>query len=126
MLLISPQTVSFAAIEEKMYALKINFKKEESEQRMIRGVEPGQTLLELCLNNGIDLKFNCGGVCSCSTCHIFLQDGEEFLEEKSRREIDFIKKAKNAQVNSRLACQCLLLDGDGEIEITIPDQMEVN
>ena len=90
---------------------------------VLENVQPGQSLLELCLTNEIDLHFNCGGVCSCSTCHIMLQRGEKFLEEKSRREFDFVKRARNAQANSRLACQCILLEGEGEIELTIPDQI---
>jgi ferredoxin, 2Fe-2S len=108
-----------------MYAVKINFKKDIVQQRVSHRARPGQTLLELCLNKKIDLQFNCGGVCSCSTCHIIVEKGEKFLEQKSRREIDFIKKAKNVQQNSRLACQCVLLDDAGEIEITIPEKIEL-
>lgn len=108
-----------------MYAVKINFDNNRSGQKVLRNVQPGQTLLEVCLNNEVDLHFNCGGVCSCTTCHIILQKGENFVEEKSRREHDFVKRARNVQASSRLACQCLLLDGKGEIEITIPDQINL-
>ena len=108
-----------------MYAVTINFESNRGGQKVLRNVQPGQTLLEVCLHNKVDLHFNCGGVCSCTTCHIILQKGKNFVEEKSRREQDFVKRARNAQANSRLACQCVLLDNTGEIEITIPDQMNL-
>ncbi|RYZ29470.1 MAG: 2Fe-2S iron-sulfur cluster binding domain-containing protein [Chitinophagaceae bacterium] len=107
------------------YTVTINYKSAGIEQQMIQRGQPGQTLLELCLDNQIDLHFNCGGVCSCSTCHILINTGENYLEEKSKREMDFIKRARNAKPNSRLACQCLLLNDEGEIEMTIPEQIEL-
>ena len=104
-----------------MYAVKINIKHDRTEQKLVSNVAPGQTLLEVLQEAEVDLPFTCGGVCSCSTCHIILQQGQHFLDEKSRREMDFIKRAKNPEANSRLACQCLLLEDCGEIEITIPN-----
>jgi 2Fe-2S ferredoxin len=47
-----------------------------------------------------------------------------FLEELSDKEEDFIDRAVNPRLNSRLGCQCVLLDGDGEIEVTLPDQTQ--
>ena len=109
-----------------MYTVKINFENQRIKKKVIEQVLSGQTLLEVCLAHKVDLHFNCGGVCFCSTCHINVLKGEKFVEEKSRREIDILKKARNVQRNSRLACQCLLVENKGEIEITIPDQNEVN
>ena len=108
-----------------MYTVRINFIDDRFKQKLVRNISPGQTLLEVCQANKINLSFTCGGVCSCSTCHIFLQKGEKYLDEKSKRETDFIKRAKGMQSNSRLACQCLLSEESGEIEITIPDQLEL-
>jgi ferredoxin len=46
----------------------------------------------------------------------------EFLDERSKREEDFVSRAADPQSNSRLACQSLILEGTGEIIATIPDQ----
>jgi 2Fe-2S ferredoxin len=46
------------------------------------------------------------------------------IDELTDREEDFIDRAKDPRLNSRLGCQSLLLDGDGEIEITLPDQTQ--
>jgi 2Fe-2S ferredoxin len=48
----------------------------------------------------------------------------ENIEEISEREEDFIDRAVNPRLNSRLGCQSVLLDGDGEIEVTLPDQTQ--
>ncbi len=48
----------------------------------------------------------------------------EHIDELSDREEDFIDRAVSPKLNSRLGCQSLLLDGDGEIEITLPDQTQ--
>ncbi len=81
-------------------------------------------MLEVALKNDIELHHNCGGVCACSTCHVYVHKGEDSLEELSDKEEDFIDRAVNPRINSRLGCQCLLLEGDGEIEVTLPDQTQ--
>ena len=63
-----------------------------------------------------------GAVCACSTCHIYIEKGGDFLEELSDREEDFIDRAVNPRINSRLGCQCVIIDGD--IEVTLPDQSD--
>lgn len=87
-------------------------------------MESGQSLLEIALKNDIELHHNCGGVCACSTCHLYVEKGDSCLEELSDREEDFIDRAVNPRLNSRLGCQCVLLDGNGEIEVTLPDQTQ--
>ena len=82
----------------------------------------GETILEIALQNDLGLHHNCGGVCACSTCHIYVEKGMDFLEDLSDREENFIDRAKNPQLNSRLACQCVLLNDQQEIIVTIPDQ----
>lgn len=103
---------------------KINFKFEEKglEPVTLDNVEPGQSILEVALENNIELHHNCGMVCACSTCHIYLEQGEEHVPEISDKEEDFVDRARNPRLNSRLGCQCILEDGHGEITVTIPDQ----
>jgi 2Fe-2S ferredoxin len=47
----------------------------------------------------------CGGVCACSTCHVYVKQGLEALTEVSDREEDIIDKAFDVQRTSRLGCQ---------------------
>ena len=107
-----------------MYTIKINFEQKGLEPVTLENVEPDQSLLEVCLDNDIELHHNCGAVCACSTCHLYVNKGMDYLEEISDKEEDFIDRAVNPRINSRLGCQCVLLDDDGEVEITLPDQSQ--
>ncbi|MFN2458043.1 MAG: 2Fe-2S iron-sulfur cluster-binding protein [Chitinophagaceae bacterium] len=107
-----------------MYTIRINFERPGLEHVVLQNIESGQSLLEVALKHNIELHHNCGGVCACSTCHIYVNQGEEYLEEISDKEEDFIDRAVSPSINSRLGCQCLLLDGSGKVEVTLPDQTQ--
>jgi 2Fe-2S ferredoxin len=107
-----------------MYTVKLNFEQKGLESVTLTNIKPDQSLLEIALDHDIELHHNCGGVCACSTCHVYIEEGEEFLEELSDKEEDFIDRAVNPRLNSRLGCQCVLQAGDGEIEVTLPDQTQ--
>lgn len=107
-----------------MYTVKFKFEQKDLQPVVLENVEPGNSLLELALMNDIELHHNCGGVCACTTCHLYVENGMEHIEEISDKEEDFIDRAVNPRLNSRLGCQSVLLDGDGEIEVTLPDQTQ--
>ena len=107
-----------------MYTIKFNFEQRDLQPVTLQNVEPGQSLLEIALTNDIELHHNCGGVCACSTCHLYVNKGEDFMEEITDREEDFIDRAVNPRLTSRLGCQCVLHEGSGEIEVTLPDQTQ--
>lgn len=116
------------SLEEKknrmMYTIRFNFEQKGLSPVTLNNVEPGQSLLEIALNNDIELHHNCGGVCACSTCHLYVEKGADFLEELSDREEDFIDRAVSPKLSSRLGCQCILNNSKGEIEVTLPDQTQ--
>jgi ferredoxin, 2Fe-2S len=107
-----------------MYTIRFKFEQAGLEPITLTNIEDGQSLLEVALKNDIELHHNCGGVCACSTCHLYVEKGEDFLEELSDKEEDFIDRAVNPRLNSRLGCQCLLQEGRGEVQVTIPDQTQ--
>lgn len=107
-----------------MYSIRFNFEQKDLQPLILENVEAGQSLLEIALKNDIELHHNCGGVCACTTCHLYVEKGMEHIDELSDREEDFIDRAVSPKLNSRLGCQSLLMDGKGEIEVTIPDQTQ--
>ena len=109
---------------QDMYSITFKFEEKGREPVSLMDIEPGQSILEVALKNDIELHHNCGGVCACSTCHVYVQQGDEFLEELSDKEEDFIDRAVSPRINSRLGCQCVLQDADGEISVTLPDQTQ--
>jgi 2Fe-2S ferredoxin len=107
-----------------MYSIKINFEQKGLEPVTLNDIKPDHSLLEVLLEAGIELHHNCGAVCACSTCHLYIDKGSEHIQELTDKEEDFIDRAVNPRINSRLGCQCVLEKGSGEIFITIPDQTQ--
>ena len=107
-----------------MYTVNIQFEQKNLSPIVLNAVNEGESLLEVCLDNGIELHHNCGAVCACSTCHLYVKKGMEFLADLSDKEEDFIDRAVSPRIESRLGCQCILQEGMGEIEVTLPDQTQ--
>ena len=64
-------------------------------------------------------------MCACSTCHIYLQKGDQFIEEISDKEEDFIDRAIDPRLESRLACQCIILDENAVLQVEVPNQSRI-
>jgi len=107
-----------------MYTITFKFEQKGLTPITLSNIEPDQSLLEVALNNNIDLHHNCGGVCACSTCHLYIEKGDICLAALTDEEEDFIDRAVCPKINSRLGCQCILQSGKGEIEVTLPDQTQ--
>lgn len=104
---------------------RITFKFEEREKTPIQfEIEEGDSILDIAQDYDVELNHNCGGVCACSTCHVYVEQGMDALAEISDKEEDFIDRARNPKLNSRLACQCVL-ESDSDIVVIIPDQSNI-
>ena len=101
------------------------FEDKNIETVVVENAEEGYSILEIAEDNDVHLNHNCGGVCACSTCHVYIEKGEDFLEEISDKEEDFVDRAINPRLESRLGCQCVILDDNAEIEVQIPDQSRI-
>ncbi len=108
-----------------MATVKFRFEDPKLAPKTVEDIEEGFSILEVTEENDIHLNHNCGGVCACSTCHVYIEEGEDFLEEISDKEEDFIDRAINPRLESRLGCQCIILNDKAVIEVTIPDQSKI-
>lgn len=108
-----------------MAKITFTFEDKNIPTKVVENAEEGYSLLEITEDHHIHLNHNCGGVCACSTCHVYINAGEDSLEEISDKEEDFIDRAVNPRIESRLACQCVILDENAEIELMIPDQKDI-
>jgi len=79
----------------------------------------GQHLLEVAVDAGINIEHACGGVCACSTCHVYVELGMEHLSEPEEDEEDRVEEAPGLQANSRLSCQCEI-EGPGPVVVRVP------
>jgi len=79
----------------------------------------GASILQASQEGGLPEGYACGGVCACSTCHVYVKKGAELLSEMQDDENDILDKAFDVQSTSRLGCQARIeKDGVVEVEIT--------
>ena len=81
----------------------------------------GQRLLDVAWAAREPLEGACEGVMACSTCHVIV-DAEDFarLPPASEEEEDLLDLAAHATRTSRLACQIILSDDLGSLDVRIP------
>jgi ferredoxin, 2Fe-2S len=81
-------------------------------------VPVGASILEAAQKAGAPEGYACGGVCACSTCHVYVTRGADLLSDQEDEEADILDKAFDVRQNSRLGCQSKI-QKDGEIEVEI-------
>lgn len=77
------------------------------------------SILTILMAAGIDVEHVCGGVCACSTCHVYVTRGDPATNEPSDDELDMLDTAPALKPTSRLACQCVPT-GASDIEVEVP------
>lgn len=81
-------------------------------------VPTGTSLLKASKLAGAPEGDACGGVCACSTCHVYVETGSELLTPAEDDEEDILDKAFDVRMSSRLGCQAKI-QREGLIELRI-------
>lgn len=79
--------------------------------------QPGETICDVALRNGIDIEHACEKSCACTTCHVVVREGGDSLEPPDELEDDMLDKAWGLEPDSRLSCQAHVTDADLVVEI---------
>ena len=82
----------------------------------------GGSLMEPLRDNDLGVTAICGGMCSCATCHVFVDPAWiERLPKPQSDEIEMIKDlgSYRAGGESRLACQIQLSDALNGLKVAI-------
>lgn len=79
--------------------------------------EPGTSICDAALSNGIDIEHACEKSCACTTCHVYVRSGGESLNEPEENEEDYLDKAWGLDPDSRLSCQAIIADAELKVEI---------
>ena len=77
----------------------------------------GKTICDIALENDISIEHACEMSCACTTCHIYVREGGESLNEAEELEDDMLDKAWGLDPDSRLSCQTVVSDTDLVVEI---------
>jgi 2Fe-2S ferredoxin len=95
---------------------KVRFLREKLEVE----VPEGETILAAAKRVGAPQGDRCGGVCACSTCHVYVTKGFDKLSDIEDEEFDILDKAFDVRASSRLGCQAKIRGGpDAVIEVEI-------
>ena len=83
--------------------------------------KPGSRLLDVAWAAKQPLEGACEGVMACSTCHVIVDKADfEKLPPAVDEEEDLLDLAAHATRTSRLACQIILKEGMGTLNVRIP------
>lgn len=80
-------------------------------------VEPGVSVCDAALQNGVEIEHACEKSCACTTCHVIVREGFDSLGEPDELEEDLLDKAWGLEPESRLSCQAIVEDEDLVVEI---------
>ena len=69
----------------------------------------GTTIRQAAEVAGAQLGSACGGVCACSSCHVYVKEGLEDLSPVELNEEDRLDGAFDVRPSSRLGCQSHVL-----------------
>lgn len=86
-------------------------------------VANGRTVMEGARDNDVPgIEANCGGACSCSTCHVYVDSAwVERLPPKNALEEDMLNFAHAPdQTRSRLTCQIKVVDKLDGLKVFLP------
>lgn len=83
-------------------------------------VPEGTSILEAAEKVGAHVGHSCGGVCACSTCHVYVPLGLESLSEQEDNEMDRLDMAFDVRPNSRLGCQARV--GTQDVDVTVSEE----
>jgi 2Fe-2S ferredoxin len=78
----------------------------------------GISICDAALQNGIEIEHACEKSCACTTCHVYIREGIDSLNENTEDEDDMLDKAWGLEPDSRLSCQSII--GNEDIVIEIP------
>ena len=84
----------------------------------------GLTVMEAAIRNDVPgIEAECGGACSCSTCHVYIADDwVERLPPVSPMEEDMLDFGYDVRPNSRLSCQIKVSDELDGLVVSTPDK----
>lgn len=90
----------------------------------VRTIEanPGMSVMEVAKQNGVpEIDADCGGVCSCASCHVYVEPAwlDKFIP-MSRIENSLLSLLEERRPNSRLSCQLKLTEEHDGLTVRTP------
>src|SRR5690606_5442731 len=107
------------AWSETSGSMKIIVTDQDGVVHELEGLE-GWRVMEVMRDWGLNVKAECGGACSCATCHVWVDEAWfDKLPPRSDDEEDLIYSTLDQKPTSRLSCQILLSDELDGLKVTL-------
>ncbi len=106
---------------------KITYIEYGTEQEHTVSVRNGDTVKDGAVDNSIPgIEALCGGSCSCSTCHVYVDPAwAAKLPEAEEMEREVLEYATDVRENSRLSCQIEVTDDLDGLVVRMPAEQNV-
>ena len=102
--------------------IRVIFLAHDASEREVR-IEPSGSLMQAAKSNSVlGIDADCGGACSCATCHVFV--GREWIDRVGAIgswEESMLGLTPDRQPNSRLSCQIQLSEKLDWLVVTTPE-----
>ncbi len=104
-------------------ALKISFIDADGTVREVEA-KLGNTIMETAIRHSIPgIEAECGGACSCATCHVYIDDAWAAKVGKAvAMEEDMLDFAFEVKPTSRLSCQIKMTDALDGLVVQVPSR----
>lgn len=80
----------------------------------------GWTAMEVIRGANLQIRAECGGGCSCATCHVYVdEDWRDTLTPATDLEIEMLDMAFEVKETSRLSCQITLEEKHEGMRLTL-------
>lgn len=91
-------------------------------QKQLVDIPVGTSIMEAARDNGVPgIDADCGGVCACATCHVFVTDAwRELVGPPSEDEAEMVECATDPRENSRLSCQIMVTEEMDGLVLELP------
>ncbi|WP_280424517.1 2Fe-2S iron-sulfur cluster-binding protein [Nocardia carnea] len=85
-------------------------------------VPAGQSVMDGSVRNNLPgIVAECGGSCSCATCHVYLHESSAgTFDPPSDEESELVEFLEGYRPNSRLSCQLIIAEHD-EVHVDVVD-----
>jgi 2Fe-2S ferredoxin len=86
--------------------------------------EVGMTVMEAAVKNSVPgIEAECGGACSCATCHVYVDDAwTDKTGEPEEMEEDMLDFAFDVRPSSRLSCQIKVSEALDGLVVRVPEK----
>lgn len=101
---------------------KITYVVPDGEEHVV-DVPAGQTVMDGSVRNNLPgIVAECGGGCSCATCHVWLaKEASGYFAEMSDEEEELLEFLDEFTPESRLSCQLVVSEECGDVRVTVPE-----